>query len=112
MYNRSIGLLAILSLLLTAPPLTAQALPDQMVTHTSGRPDVTNYHWDKPEYDDGALERFVRSLHDKTLRWAPGKDFRYSNMAFEVLGDVVAKASSKTFEDYVDANILKPVGMK
>jgi CubicO group peptidase (beta-lactamase class C family) len=84
----------------------------QMVTHTSGMPDVTNYYWDKPEYDDGALERYVRSLDDKTLRSAPGKEFRYSNMAFEVLGDLVAKLSGKSFEDYVEANILKPVGMK
>jgi CubicO group peptidase (beta-lactamase class C family) len=44
----------------------------QMATHTSGMPDVRNYFWDKPEYDDGALERYVRSLGDKTLRFAPG----------------------------------------
>jgi CubicO group peptidase (beta-lactamase class C family) len=84
----------------------------QMVTHTSGMPDVWNYHWDKPEYDDGALERYVRSLHNKELRWAPGTQFRYSNMAFEVLGDLVAKASGKNFDDYVDESILEPVGMK
>src|SRR5262245_5808451 len=84
----------------------------QMVTHTAGMPDVTSYHWDKPEYDDGALERFVRSLENETLRWAPGKEFRYSNMAFEVLGDLVAKASGKSCEDYVEENILKPVRMK
>jgi CubicO group peptidase (beta-lactamase class C family) len=84
----------------------------QMVTHTSGMPDVTNYNWDKPEYDDGALERYVRSLDDKTLGWAPGKEFRYSNMAFEVLGDLVAKASGKSFEDYVQENILQPVRMQ
>jgi CubicO group peptidase (beta-lactamase class C family) len=84
----------------------------QMLTHTSGMPDVTNYYWDKPEYDGGALERYVRSLDDKTLFWAPGKQFRYSNMAFEVLGDVVAKVSGRSFDDYVEENILKPVGMK
>src|SRR5207248_1555658 len=84
----------------------------QMVTHTSGMPDVTNYYWNKPEYDDGALERYVRSLDDNTLLWAPGKQFRYSNMAFEVLGDLVAKVSGKSFDDYVEENILKPVGMK
>jgi CubicO group peptidase (beta-lactamase class C family) len=84
----------------------------QMVTHTSGMPDVKNYHWDKPEYDDGALERYVRSLDDKVLLWAPGTKFRYSNMAFEVLGDLVAKASGKSFDDFVEENILKPVGMR
>jgi len=46
-------------------------------------------------------------LDDQTLRWAPGKEFRYSNMAFEVLGDLVAKASGKSFEDYVEENIRR-----
>jgi CubicO group peptidase (beta-lactamase class C family) len=83
-----------------------------MATHTSGMPDVKDYHWDKPEYDDGALERYVRNLDDKMLKWAPGTQFRYSNMAFEVLGDLVAKASGTSFDDYVDENILSAVGMK
>jgi CubicO group peptidase (beta-lactamase class C family) len=83
----------------------------QMLTHTSGMPDVDDYLWDKPEFDDGALERYVRSLQDKVLRWDPGTKFAYSNMAYEVLGDLVAKVSGMSFEDYVGENILKPVGM-
>lgn len=65
----------------------------QMLSHVSGMPDVEykDYHWDKPEYDDGALERYTRSLVDKELLWAPGSKFHYSNMAFECLGDLVAK---------------------
>jgi CubicO group peptidase (beta-lactamase class C family) len=84
----------------------------QMLTHTSGMPDVTDYGWDKPEYDDGSLERYVHSLTGQGLRWQPGTKFAYSNMAFEVLGDLVAKLSGRSFEDYVEAEILKPVGMK
>jgi CubicO group peptidase (beta-lactamase class C family) len=84
----------------------------QMLTHTSGMPDVLDYGWNKPEYDDGSLERYVRSLTEKSLRSEPGKRFAYSNMAFEVLGDLVTKVSGMGFEDYVDAEILKPVGMK
>ena len=50
-------------------------------------PDVKDYFWNKPEYDDGALERYVRSLADKKLRFDPGTKFAYSNMTYEVLGD-------------------------
>ena len=82
-----------------------------MLTHRSGMPDVEDYLWDKPEYDDGALRRYVRSLQDKELRWEPGTKFAYSNMAYEVLGDLVAKVSEKSFESYVGENILKPLGM-
>jgi CubicO group peptidase (beta-lactamase class C family) len=84
----------------------------QMLTHTSGMPDVRDYGWDKPEYDDGSLERYVRSLGDKSLLREPGSKFAYSNMAYEVLGDLVAKVSGESFERYVEVNILKPLGMK
>ena len=83
----------------------------QMASHTSGMPDVLNYEWHKPVYDDGALERYVRSLSGKKLIAAPGEEMRYSNMAFEVLGDVIAKVSDMTFEAYVEHHILVPLGM-
>jgi len=83
----------------------------QMVTHTSGMPDVDDYEWDKPQDDDGALERYVRSLTDQKLLFAPGERVQYSNMAFEVLGDVIAKASGESFDDYVQRHILDPLRM-
>jgi len=84
----------------------------QMLNHISGMPDVEDYNWDKPEYDDGALERYVRGLNNLSLLGEPGEKFRYSNIAFEVLGDVIAKVSGESFESYVQRNILAPLGMK
>jgi CubicO group peptidase (beta-lactamase class C family) len=84
----------------------------QMLSHISGMPDVRDYQWDKPEYDEGAAERYVRSLNDRELIAAPGERFSYSNMAFEVLGDLIAKVSGMSFEDYVKTNILNPLDMK
>jgi CubicO group peptidase (beta-lactamase class C family) len=84
----------------------------QMVAHTSGMPDVTDYEWDKPQFDDGALERYVHSLGGLPLLYEPGAQFAYSNIAYDVLGDVIAKASGSTFEDYVQQRILKPLGMQ
>src|SRR5205823_872917 len=84
----------------------------QMLSHTSGIPDTVTYNWDKPEYDAGALERFVRSIADQKLVFAPGEKFAYSNTAYEMLGDVIAKVSGESFEDYVQHNILAPLGMK
>lgn len=83
----------------------------QMVTHSSGMPDVEDYEWDKPQYDDGALERYVRSLGKQKLLFAPGSRFGYSNMAYDVLGDLIAKVSGKSFEAYVQQRILTPLGM-
>jgi CubicO group peptidase (beta-lactamase class C family) len=83
----------------------------QFLTHSSGMPDVEDYNWDEPEYDEGALERYVRSLTDQELLFEPGEKFTYSNMAFEVLGDLIAKVSGQSFADYVKEHILQPLDM-
>jgi CubicO group peptidase (beta-lactamase class C family) len=81
-----------------------------LLSHTSGFPDAIDYHWDAPEFDDEALERYVRGL-DVELMFAPGERFFYSNIAYEVLGDLIAKVSGVSFEAYVKANILDPLEM-
>ncbi len=82
-----------------------------MLSHVSGMPDIEDYNWDQPEWDDGALERYVRSLADQKLAFAPGTEFAYSNMAYDVLGDLIAKVSGQTFEAYMAENILEPLDM-
>jgi len=84
----------------------------QILSHVSGMPDVMGeYGWDQPEYDDQALERYVRSLEDREMLFNPGEEFSYSNMAYEVMGDVIAKVSGLTFEAYMDENIFTPLEM-
>jgi CubicO group peptidase (beta-lactamase class C family) len=83
----------------------------QMLNHTSGIGDVDDYEWDKPQYDSGALERFVRSIANDKMLFAPGTDMNYSNTAFEALGDVIAHVSGMSFETYVRKNILDPLEM-
>jgi CubicO group peptidase (beta-lactamase class C family) len=94
-------------------PRGAKITVRQMLTHSSGMPDVEDYEWKNPQTDDAALERYVRSLSTRKLKllFDPGTHFSYSNMAYEVLGDLIAKVSGMTFEDYIDANILRPLGM-
>lgn len=84
----------------------------QMLSHTSGMPDVQDYEWDKPQYDPGALERFVRSLSREAMKSDPDERFSYSNMAFECLGDLIAKVSGMSFADYEKKHVLNPSGMK
>lgn len=83
----------------------------QMLNHTSGISDVHDYEWDNPQYDSGALERFVRSTANDNMRFEPGKDMAYSNTAYEALGDVIAKVSGVSFETYIHQNILDPLEM-
>jgi CubicO group peptidase (beta-lactamase class C family) len=66
-----------------------------------------------PQTDDGALERFVRGLRDTTLHSDPGDESGsgFSNMSFDIAGDVIAKASNSLFEPYIQEHILNPLGM-
>ena len=84
----------------------------QMLMHTSGIPDVRDYEWDKPQFDDGAAERYVRSLVNEKMIAGPGERWQYSNMAFDILADVIARVSGVSFENYVKENILNPLDMK
>ncbi|MEM1002323.1 MAG: serine hydrolase domain-containing protein [Bacteroidota bacterium] len=83
----------------------------QMLAHTSGIPNINDYEWDKPQYDDGAAERYARSQSTEVLDFQPGSQYSYSNPAFDILCDVIAKASGLTFEDYMKQNIFEPIGM-
>ncbi|MCR8966024.1 serine hydrolase [Brevibacillus halotolerans] len=84
----------------------------QLLSHTSGIPNDSNYEWDKPQYDEEALERYVKSITYLDLMWKPGEKFGYSDTAFEVLGDVISKVSGLSFEHYMKENVLQVLGMK
>jgi CubicO group peptidase (beta-lactamase class C family) len=87
----------------------------QVLSHTSGMPDIDEMEYDElvthPEYDDGAAERFVRGLSDRKLIANPGERFSYSNIGYNVLGDLLAKVSAKSFESTMQEQILIPSGM-
>ena len=87
----------------------------QVLSHTSGMPDMDESEYDElvahPEVDEGAVERYVCGLSHLKLVAAPGERFFYSNIAYNVLGDLIAKVSGQTFEDYLTEHILRPAGM-
>jgi len=64
-----------------------------------------------PEYDDEAPTRYVRALSNFKMIGLPGGRFAYSNIAYNVIGYLIAKRTGETFEDTMKAQILNPVGM-
>lgn len=84
----------------------------QLLSHISGMPDEDSYEWDRPQYDEEALERYVRSINEKELMWEPGEKFAYSNIAYEILGNIIEKVSGMSFEEYMKENILNVIQMK
>lgn len=87
----------------------------QMLTHTSGLADVGDYHWDAPRIDERALKDYSLSeeVLTSSLLWDPGQGgFRYSNMAFELLGLIIAERSGISFEQFIQQHILASLQME
>jgi CubicO group peptidase (beta-lactamase class C family) len=53
----------------------------------------------------------MHSLGKEKLIAGPGETFAYSNIAYEVLGLLVARISGQSFEDYIQQHILLPLDM-
>jgi len=75
-------------------PLTVQSL----LNHGSGLPD------DAPIFPRGGDGRLWRGF-------APGTHWSYSNLGFALLSELVERVSGRPFADYLQGEILTPLGM-
>ena len=99
-----------------APELEYNDKPSENITvrsllnHTSGLPDVSNYHWAKNNQSAGSLSEYIQNLKLK-VKTEPTTKYHYSNLGYNLLGYVIEKASGGSFEAYVKDNILSPSRM-
>lgn len=77
-----------------------------LLRHASGLP--RSYHDPEPP-DDRA--HYLRRNAGVRLAAAPGEQFLYSNLGYDILGEVVAEVSGHAFEDYLRDRVLAPAGM-
>lgn len=85
---------------------------EQVLAHTAGLPDVTDYQWGHPQFDEQALQRYVAGLSNMQLLFEPGKGFEYSNIGFELLARIIEVIDGVPFETAIRRSILDPLGMK
>ena len=80
---------------------------EQCLLHISG---LIN---DNPvaDYDDGKVKALERIAALK-LEAEPGKRFRYSDVGFIVLGEIVERVSGQPLDQFAQTNIFEPLGMK
>jgi CubicO group peptidase (beta-lactamase class C family) len=55
--------------------------------------------------------QLVESMADVEFVSAPGEQHHYSNLAFALLGEIVARAGGRPYTEYVDERILRPLGL-
>ncbi|MBV7529830.1 serine hydrolase [Chitinophaga sp. sic0106] len=94
------------------PPYGKEVTIRRMLHHTAGLPDYGNLmpaNRTTPLSDEDVLE--LVSQQD-TAAFTPGSRFSYSNTAYVLLGLIVAKASGKSFAQFLKENIFVPLKMR
>lgn len=54
-------------------------------------------------------EDMIYFLLEKGLNFPPGTDYKYSNIAYLVLGEIIEQLSGMSYESYVKTQILEPI---
>jgi CubicO group peptidase (beta-lactamase class C family) len=84
----------------------------QLLTHTSGLSDyfdLAGYDEKKRAYTGGG--NFIEKLGTLPLQSAPGKDYKYTNSNYILLGYIIEAASGKPYETFLRERIFGPLHM-
>ncbi len=82
----------------------------RLLGHLSGlQREMPGYVWETLEFPDRA--GLVSGLADAEQVLPPGARWHYSNLAFALLGEVVARRSGLEYEDYVRERLIEPLAL-
>ncbi len=87
---------------------------EHLLTHTSGLPNTsspTDYEYKEVDTTENALANHIKSLRTLKLDFKPGKKYSYSNVGFEVLGEIIVKVSGLSFDEFMNVNLFQPLNM-
>jgi CubicO group peptidase (beta-lactamase class C family) len=85
---------------------------EHLLTHTSGIQSYTGMK----EFEavlrlDKKPEDFIGFFKNQPMEFAPGTKWNYNNSGYFLLGYIIEKISGKTYPEYVEENLFKPLGM-
>jgi CubicO group peptidase (beta-lactamase class C family) len=85
-----------------------------LLTHTSGLPDyetTMNSKWDHKKIAfNPDMIRFL-SIEKPPILFLPGDKWTYSNTGYALLASIIEKVSGKSFHDFMQQSVFKPLGM-
>ncbi len=88
---------------------------EQLLSHTSGIPNPMPLRWIHLATEHAAFDRkkFFADVFKKhpTLDFDPGTDFKYSNLGYVILGDLIERISGQSLEAYIGENIIQRSGI-
>ena len=85
---------------------------EHLLTHTSGIRNFTSIRdTAKRGTVDFTPKEMVDFFKNEPPRFAPGTKWEYSNSGYVLLGYIIEIVSGKTYAEYIEENIFRPVGM-
>lgn len=86
---------------------------EHLLTHTSGIRDYMqiDYRGTNMERWDQTPRQVIDSFKKFSLEFAPGTQYRYSNSGYYLLGYIIEKVSGKTYQQYIQENLLTPLAL-
>ena len=89
-------------------PITIRSL----LTHSSGLPREAAYpYWTGPDFPFPSREQIDSKLSEQETLYPASTYFQYSNLGLTLLGEIVEEISGVPYDEYVEQNILKPLGL-
>lgn len=89
-------------------PITVRTL----MTHSSGLPRESNFpYWTPPDFPFPSREEIKGDLSKQETLYPASTYFQYSNLGMTLLGEIIEKVSGMPYNDYIEQNILKPLGL-
>jgi CubicO group peptidase (beta-lactamase class C family) len=83
----------------------------RMLSHESGLlGDPAGTDWSVPAYE-GAAERTLSQPARIAVMVPPHSQHKYSNLAYQLLGEIVARVSGVPYPQYLREKILQPLGL-
>jgi len=84
----------------------------QLLTHTSGIPNITALpDWEAKKTLPATMAQSIARFRDLPLEFKSGEQFKYSNSNYLLLGLIIEKASAKSYEAFMKENIFAPLKM-
>ncbi len=83
-----------------------------LLTHTGGVPSFTGFaDYRKTMMIPTTMDTLVGRFKDKPLEFKPGEKMNYSNSGYVLLGHIIEKVASESYETFLQKNIFDPLKM-
>ncbi len=93
-------------------PQYRQITVRMLLNHSAGLPGSDYANWVSYQPIAGYVQQVLTSLSKERLKATPGAVNVYCNDCFTLAGEIVARVSGVSLQDYVSTHIFKPLGMK